>query len=101
MTTTYPSVSTNSGPGDPFSLATVNGFYGPGSWAAWYLSGLTSRVVINRNDYTRDFHIIANLLYTSWATIDFFRLLCKPVPALADDHDQLHGSLAAALLATS
>jgi hypothetical protein len=51
----------------------VNGFYGPGTWAAWVITLMASWIPILRKDYESNIHYISYALYTNWAAIDIFR----------------------------
>jgi hypothetical protein len=51
----------------------VNGFYGPGTWAAWVITLMASWIPILRKDYKSNIHYISYALYTNWAAIDLFR----------------------------
>ncbi|KAG9193621.1 hypothetical protein G6011_03656 [Alternaria panax] len=56
------------------SLSTeINGFYGPGSWAAWVITMIVSWIPILQNDYESNLHYMLYALYTNWATIDAIR----------------------------
>ncbi|KAI1565240.1 hypothetical protein PtrEW13061_011938 [Pyrenophora tritici-repentis] len=63
----------------------VSGFYGPGPWAAWTISIVTTWIALFRDDYSNNMHLMGWLLYTNWAAIDMARQLINchglnPVP---------------------
>ncbi|KAF2821932.1 hypothetical protein CC86DRAFT_94033 [Ophiobolus disseminans] len=89
---------------DVFGIANVSGFYGPGAWAAWFLTVLTSWHATIRGDETHNLHHIGYLLYTNWAAIDLIQQVRKfPAGSMNTTDDPLHpkGQLAAALTMTS
>jgi hypothetical protein len=54
----------------------VSGFYGPGSWAAWFLAMVSSLYALYRRpDKVTTLTIISPILYTNWASIDLLRRL--------------------------
>jgi hypothetical protein len=59
-------------PPDPLGIANVSGFYGPGSWAAWFLTGAASWLRIVRRD-ERNFDLNTWLFFagTNWAAGTF------------------------------
>ena len=58
-----------------FQTLDVNGFYGPGSWAPWFITLFASWIAILRDDYTHNAHFIAYALYTNWAAMNIIQLL--------------------------
>ena len=57
----------------------ISGFYGPGTWAAWVITLITSWIPILQNDHKHNLHYISYLLYTNWATIDLIRQVALAV----------------------
>ncbi|KAH7091922.1 hypothetical protein FB567DRAFT_588242 [Paraphoma chrysanthemicola] len=55
---------------DPFGIDNVSGFYGPGAWAAWILTLLTSWIVLLVNSNGHNWYFFTYLLYINWAAID-------------------------------
>ena len=53
--------------------AQVSGFYGPGTWAAWVITLVSSWILIFLGDYTHNLHFMSYALYTNWAAIDLLR----------------------------
>jgi hypothetical protein len=61
-------------PPDPLGITQVSGFYGPGAWAAWFLTIVASWVRIFRKSKERvDLNTALFLLGTNWAAVDIFR----------------------------
>ena len=59
-------------PPDPLGIANISGVYGPGTWAAWFLTICGSWVhAFNSSKY--DFNTWAYLLYANWASFDLIR----------------------------
>lgn len=59
---------------DPLGISRVNGFYGPGTWADWFLTILASWYRLISNDKKRiDPNTWLYLLATNWAAIDLLR----------------------------
>jgi hypothetical protein len=88
---------------ESLGINNVSGFYGPGSWIAWYLTLATSWVAVIRNDHSNNLHHIGYLLYVNWAAIDVIRKSVQ-VPLDATDTDSRNissnGPLGAALVVT-
>lgn len=51
----------------------ISEFYGPGTWAAWVITLITSWIPILLNDHKHNLHYISYALYTNWAAIDLIR----------------------------
>jgi len=51
----------------------ISGFYGPGTWAAWVITLVTSWIPILRNDHKHNLHYVTYALYTNWASVDLIR----------------------------
>jgi hypothetical protein len=61
-------------PPDPIGIARVNGFYGPGAWAAWFLTVVAAWWRILRLSGKKfDLNTWLFLLGTNWAAVDIFR----------------------------
>lgn len=58
-----------------FALQTqqISGFYGPGAWAAWIITILSSWIPFYQTSSKGTAPYIAYALYTNWASIDTFR----------------------------
>jgi len=54
----------------PSDFAQISGFYGPGTWAAWVITLITSWIPILLSDHKHNLHYLAYALYTNWATVD-------------------------------
>lgn len=80
---------------DPANVAAVSGFYGPGAWAAW-LCSLTSAwyTLLLRPRATGCSDLIATLLYTNWAAIEFLK------QAISGKSNDSYASLGAAATIT-
>jgi len=65
-------------PPDPLGIGNVSGFYSPGGWAAWFLTGAAAWLRIARRDQ-RSFNLNTWLFLcgTNWAAVDVFRALCS------------------------
>jgi hypothetical protein len=88
---------------DPLGITSVSGFYGPGSWIAWYLTLITSWIAVVRNDQSHNLHQIGCLLYTNWAAIDVIRRSVQSPPndtIVASSPPLPNGPLGAALSVT-
>jgi hypothetical protein len=85
-TTTSPSSSTSSSkdpplflpvtaaPPDPLGISNVSGFYGPGAWAAWFLTIVGAWVRVLRGSEEKvDMNTALFLFGTNWAAVDVFR----------------------------
>jgi len=61
-------------PPDPLGISQVSGFYGPGAWAAWFLTIVASWVRIFRKSEEKvDPNTALFLLGANWAAVDIFR----------------------------
>jgi len=61
-------------PPDPLGISQVSGFYGPGAWAAWFLTVVASWIRIFRRSKEKvDINTTLFLLGTNWAAVDIFR----------------------------
>jgi len=56
-----------------FQTLSVNGFYGPGAWAAWCVTLIASWAPILRDEYTHNLQYITYAMYMNAAAIDVFR----------------------------
>jgi hypothetical protein len=75
-------------PPDPIGFAQVSGFYGPGTWAGWFLTLCASWVRLVRNKPGFDLNTWLYLLGMNWAAIDLvmhMHELSKLRSANADD----------------
>jgi hypothetical protein len=54
-------------------IVQISGFYGPGAWAAWFITLMASWLPIRRDDYSHNLHYISYALYMNWAAIDLLR----------------------------
>ncbi|KAI9711465.1 MAG: hypothetical protein M1820_002028 [Bogoriella megaspora] len=71
-------------PKDPYGIANVSGFYGPGTWAGWFLAIIASSVRIYTKPHAKvDPNTWLFVIGTNWAAIDIFRTL--PRIWLADE----------------
>ena len=55
----------------------INGFYGPGTWAAWAITLFASWIPLWRDDYKYNLHYHSYALYTNWAAIDLLRQMWR------------------------
>jgi hypothetical protein len=61
---------------DPYGIANVSGFYGPGAWSGWMLAMLASFIRIYTKPHARiDPNTWLFVLGTNWAAVDVLRLL--------------------------
>jgi hypothetical protein len=61
-------------PPDPLGIAQVSGFYGPGAWAAWFLTIIAAWCRILRGSEEKfDLNTWLFLLGMNWAAVDIFR----------------------------
>jgi hypothetical protein len=59
---------------DPLGISRVSGFYGPGAWAAWFLTIVASWVGgIRESNKKVDVNTMLFLLGANWAAVDIFR----------------------------
>ncbi|KAF2670339.1 hypothetical protein BT63DRAFT_235609 [Microthyrium microscopicum] len=59
---------------DPLGIAQVSGFYGPGAWAAWFITGVASWLRIFRRTKDKvDVNTVLFLLGTNWAAVDMLK----------------------------
>ncbi|KAF2821923.1 hypothetical protein CC86DRAFT_410323 [Ophiobolus disseminans] len=85
-------MATIAGPNDEFWTTIppipieVSGFYGPGAWAAWFITLFASWIPLIQDDYTHNLHFISYALYTNWAAMDALRQLSKRL-GLATGYD--------------
>lgn len=86
--------------GDPYGIAQVSGFYGPGQWSGWFLAVISSAIRIYTNPYARfDPNTWLFVVGTNWAAVDVFRTL--PMILRADDASvKVTGTFSAALMFT-
>jgi hypothetical protein len=90
---------------DVLGIASVSGFYGPGTYAAWIVTVAASWLDLRRGKQTQNIHHIAHLLYTNWAAIDLLHQLSvinhiEPATGLPYDSVSNLASVAAAFTAT-
>ncbi|KAF2030386.1 hypothetical protein EK21DRAFT_111908 [Setomelanomma holmii] len=84
---------------DAFGINNVSGYYGPGAWAAWYLTLLTSWVALVVNSRSHNWYFVAYLLYINCAAVD---LWCQTEEASETNTQLYHsGPIAAALTVVS
>ncbi|KAN0110801.1 hypothetical protein V8E51_007188 [Hyaloscypha variabilis] len=61
---------------DPFGIANVSGVYGPGTWAAWFLTGVAAWWrIIRHSEEKIDANTWAFIFGTNWAAVDVFRAI--------------------------
>jgi hypothetical protein len=77
----------------------ISGFYGPGTWAAWVITIITSWIPMMQNDYEHNLHYILYSLYTNWAAIDAIRLIAQ-APRHQTDSGEVEKALAECLVAS-
>lgn len=94
-------------PPDVLGIGNVSGFYGPGSWAGWFLSIVASWWRLIRVSEERfDPNTWLFLLGTNWAAVGLFRgvRIAQSIPSdsltYAADLDSLKGSIGAAFNVT-
>ncbi|KAJ5365178.1 hypothetical protein N7517_008064 [Penicillium concentricum] len=92
---------------DALGIGNVSGFYGPGSWAAWFISIVASWCRLLRVSEDRfDPNTWLFLLGTNWAAVALFRVIRMaqsiPLDSLTYDADlgSLKGSIGAAFNVT-
>ncbi|CZR60566.1 uncharacterized protein PAC_10462 [Phialocephala subalpina] len=63
---------------DPLGIADISGVYGPGTWAAWFLTGVVAwlRIIIH-SEKKLDPNTWAFLLGINWAAVDIFKTIHK------------------------
>lgn len=93
-------VSTPPTTSDPLGIANVNGFYGNGAWAGWFITLVSSWIGILYKPTTKNhYDLYLHLLYTNWAAVDIIRQL-PALPSLSAEakpgEPPLFGALAAA-----
>ncbi|KAJ5788244.1 hypothetical protein N7457_003234 [Penicillium paradoxum] len=100
-------LSVTTGPPDVLGIGNVSGFYGPGSWAAWFLSIVASWVRFIRGSEERfDPNTWLFLLGTNWAAVGLLRgiRLAQGIPQDSPTYDadlnSMQGSIAAAFTIT-
>ncbi|KAJ5498591.1 hypothetical protein N7453_007642 [Penicillium expansum] len=94
-------------PPDILGIGNVSGFYGPGSWAGWFLSIVASWWRLIRASEERfDPNMWLFLLGTNWAAVGLFRgvRMAKSIPldslTYAADLNSLKGPIGAAFTVT-
>ncbi|KAJ5964799.1 uncharacterized protein N7479_004675 [Penicillium vulpinum] len=94
-------------PPDVLGIGNVSGFYGPGSWAAWFISIVASwGRLIRASEERFDPNTWLFLLGTNWAAVGLFRGIRMaqsiPLDSLTYDADlgSLKGSIGAAFTVT-
>ncbi|KAJ5473497.1 hypothetical protein N7475_003063 [Penicillium sp. IBT 31633x] len=94
-------------PPDILGIGNVSGFYGPGSWAAWFLSITASWWrLLRASEEKFDPNTWLFLLGTNWAAVGLFRgiRLAQSIPHDSPTHDtdlnSMQGSIAAAFTVT-
>ncbi|KAF2806379.1 uncharacterized protein BDZ99DRAFT_573904 [Mytilinidion resinicola] len=85
---------------DTFGISQVSGFYGPGTWGAWIVTGAASwyRVVVDHR-HALDPNTSVFLLAINWASVDLIRHVHsqKALKDSGDDSSDEHlGSIGAA-----
>jgi hypothetical protein len=75
-------------PPDPLGISKVSGFYGPGSWAAWFLTicGSWLHLWVDHSGSYLDVSAWSYLAYTNWAAIALIRHSI-PLYALKSEKD--------------
>ncbi|KAF2740217.1 hypothetical protein EJ04DRAFT_518996 [Polyplosphaeria fusca] len=95
---------TSSDAPDPLGISSVSGFYGPGTWAGWSLTGLLAWYNILSASSTgsvRVQNIIVYLLGANWAAIDTLRRLYRYKNTESQEEaEKMKGSIAAAVNVT-
>ncbi|KAH7067990.1 hypothetical protein BKA63DRAFT_570106 [Paraphoma chrysanthemicola] len=87
---------------DPSGIDNVSGFYGPGAWAAWLLTLLTSWIVLLVESHTHNWYFITYLLYINWAAIDMLGQMRRFQDAQSPTEQlQMFGPLSACLAVVS
>ncbi|KAF2833139.1 hypothetical protein CC86DRAFT_5602 [Ophiobolus disseminans] len=85
---------------DPYGIAKISGFYGPGTWSGWILAAVASAIRIFTNPHAKlDPNTWLFVVGTNWAAVDIFRTL--PRVYLTDEASpKAIGHLSAALMFT-
>ncbi|KAF2490015.1 hypothetical protein BU16DRAFT_597614 [Lophium mytilinum] len=94
------SLPISSSPPDVFGISQVSGFYGPGTWGAWVVTGAASwyRLVVDRR-HVLDPNTWVFILAINWAAVDLIRHVhsLKVLKNSGDDSSDKHlGSIGAA-----
>jgi hypothetical protein len=69
----YLHIPLRTGAPDTIGFESVNGFYGPGAWAGWFLLICASWIRLFREPRVFDFNFWAYLLAMNWAAIELMR----------------------------
>ncbi|KAJ5445952.1 hypothetical protein N7491_002034 [Penicillium cf. griseofulvum] len=100
-------LAVTSEPPDVLGIGNVSGFYGPGSWAAWFISVVASWWrIIRISEESFDPNTWLFLLGTNWAVVGLFRgiRMAQSIPRDSLTYDaelgSMKGSIGAAFIVT-
>jgi hypothetical protein len=90
VTKTYLYLPVTTAAPDPLGISKVSGVYGPGAWAAWFLTGVGSWLRVVRGAKGKiDVNMAMFLLGTNWAAADVLRSIriLRSLPADQPGYD--------------